>query len=105
MADDISSEWVREPLFVNEGSHAIVLTSKVSIALQCDDTIAHSLQSSDVDLTGVRVGIPHEYFVKELPDEILRVWDKGIEWLRDAGMEMLHPRSLSHSDVHQLTVQ
>uniref|UniRef100_K3X8K8 Glutamyl-tRNA(Gln) amidotransferase subunit A, mitochondrial n=1 Tax=Globisporangium ultimum (strain ATCC 200006 / CBS 805.95 / DAOM BR144) TaxID=431595 RepID=K3X8K8_GLOUD len=64
MADEISSEW-------------------------CNETIESSLSSSDVDLTGVRVGIPHEYFVKELPDEILAVWDKGVEWLRDAGAQVV----------------
>lgn len=52
---------------------------------QCNDTIEHALTSSSVDLMGVRVGIPHEYFVKELPEEILSVWDKGVEWLLNAG--------------------
>lgn len=37
------------------------------------------------DLTGVRVGVPREYFVEELPEEILRVWDQGVKWLLDAG--------------------
>lgn len=55
------------------------------LELQCNDTIEHALSASDVDLSGVRVGIPHEYFVNELPDEILSVWDKGVEWLRAAG--------------------
>ncbi|RLN96450.1 hypothetical protein BBJ28_00025424, partial [Nothophytophthora sp. Chile5] len=52
----------------------------------CSDTVEASLQSQKVDLTGVRVGVPAEYFVDELPEEILSVWDKGIAWLRDAGM-------------------
>ncbi|KAF1315216.1 Aspartyl/glutamyl-trna, partial [Globisporangium splendens] len=51
---------------------------------QCNETIESSMSSSDIDLSGVRVGIPHEYFVRELPEEILAVWDKGVEWLRAA---------------------
>ncbi|GAB9471595.1 hypothetical protein Gpo141_00008799 [Globisporangium polare] len=64
MTDDVSFEW-------------------------CNDTIDHALTSSTVDLTGVRVGIPHEYFVKELPEEILSVWDKGVEWLLNAGAQVV----------------
>jgi aspartyl-tRNA(Asn)/glutamyl-tRNA(Gln) amidotransferase subunit A len=37
------------------------------------------------DLKGKRVGIPKEYRIDGVPDEINALWDKGIEWLRDAG--------------------
>ena len=39
------------------------------------------------DLKGKRVGIPTEYRIKGVPDEINALWDQGIEWLRDAGAE------------------
>ncbi|TYZ64283.1 hypothetical protein PybrP1_013116 [[Pythium] brassicae (nom. inval.)] len=55
----------------------------------CNSTIEQSLASREGDLTGVRVGVPHEYFVKELPDEILNVWDKGVEWLLSAGAQVV----------------
>jgi aspartyl-tRNA(Asn)/glutamyl-tRNA(Gln) amidotransferase subunit A len=37
------------------------------------------------DLKGKRVGIPKEYRIEGVPDEINALWDKGIEWLKDAG--------------------
>jgi len=37
------------------------------------------------DLKGKRVGIPKEYRIDGVPDEINALWDKGVEWLKDAG--------------------
>jgi aspartyl-tRNA(Asn)/glutamyl-tRNA(Gln) amidotransferase subunit A len=37
------------------------------------------------DLKGKRVGIPKEYRIDGVPDEINVLWDRGIEWLKDAG--------------------
>eukprot|EP00644_Phytophthora_capsici_P016329 jgi/Phyca11/549882/estExt2_Genewise1Plus.C_PHYCAscaffold_340170 len=53
------------------------------------DVLPKNWQSKQVDLTGVRVGVPVEYFVEELPEEILSVWDKGVAWLRDAGAQIV----------------
>ena len=39
------------------------------------------------DLRGKRVGIPREYRIDGVPAEIDALWDKGVEWLRDAGAE------------------
>ena len=39
------------------------------------------------DLKGKRVGIPREYRIDGVPAEIDALWDKGVEWLRDAGAE------------------
>jgi aspartyl-tRNA(Asn)/glutamyl-tRNA(Gln) amidotransferase subunit A len=39
------------------------------------------------DLKGKRVGIPTEYRINGVPEEINALWDRGIEWLRDAGAE------------------
>ncbi|MFC7537714.1 Asp-tRNA(Asn)/Glu-tRNA(Gln) amidotransferase subunit GatA [Sphingomonas sp. GCM10030256] len=36
---------------------------------------------------GRRVGIPKEYRIDGVPEEINALWDRGIEWLRDAGAE------------------
>ncbi|MGN6155764.1 MAG: Asp-tRNA(Asn)/Glu-tRNA(Gln) amidotransferase subunit GatA [Sphingomicrobium sp.] len=36
-------------------------------------------------LKGKRVGIPKEYRIDGVPDEINALWDRGIEWLKDAG--------------------
>jgi len=37
------------------------------------------------DLRGKRVGIPKEYRIDGVPAEINTLWDRGIEWLKDAG--------------------
>jgi aspartyl-tRNA(Asn)/glutamyl-tRNA(Gln) amidotransferase subunit A len=37
------------------------------------------------DLTGKRVGIPKEYRIDGVPEDIGRLWDLGLEWLKDAG--------------------
>ncbi|MBR9971100.1 Asp-tRNA(Asn)/Glu-tRNA(Gln) amidotransferase subunit GatA [Magnetospirillum sulfuroxidans] len=37
------------------------------------------------DIRGLKVGIPKEYRPDGLSDEILRVWEQGIEWLKAAG--------------------
>jgi aspartyl-tRNA(Asn)/glutamyl-tRNA(Gln) amidotransferase subunit A len=39
------------------------------------------------DLKGKRVGIPKEYRIDGAPAEINALWDRGIDWLRDAGAE------------------
>jgi len=48
------------------------------------------------DLKGKRVGIPKEYRIDGVPEEINALWDRGIEWLRDAGAEVV-PISLPHT--------
>jgi aspartyl-tRNA(Asn)/glutamyl-tRNA(Gln) amidotransferase subunit A len=37
------------------------------------------------DLKGKRVGIPKEYRIDGVPGDIDTLWDRGIEWLKDAG--------------------
>jgi aspartyl-tRNA(Asn)/glutamyl-tRNA(Gln) amidotransferase subunit A len=39
------------------------------------------------DLKGKKVGIPVEYRIDGVPAEIEALWDKGVEWLKDAGAE------------------
>ena len=44
------------------------------------------------DLRGKRVGIPREYRIDGVPGDIDALWDRGIEWLKDAGA---HPVEIS----------
>jgi aspartyl-tRNA(Asn)/glutamyl-tRNA(Gln) amidotransferase subunit A len=37
------------------------------------------------DIRGLKIGIPTEYRPQGLSDEVARIWDQGIEWLKDAG--------------------
>lgn len=48
------------------------------------------------DLRGKTVGIPKEYRVDGMPAEIEALWQQGIDWLRDAGAEIVEV-SLPHT--------
>ena len=45
---------------------------------------------------GLRVGVPKEYRVDGMPDEIEALWQQGIAWLKDAGAT-IHDVSLPHT--------
>ena len=38
---------------------------------------------------GLRIGVPREYRVDGMPAEIEALWARGIEWMRDAGCEIV----------------
>src|SRR5205085_10728842 len=48
------------------------------------------------DIRGKRIGIPKEYRIDGVPAEIDAVWEQGINWLRDAGGEIVEI-SLPHT--------
>ncbi|PXA99750.1 Asp-tRNA(Asn)/Glu-tRNA(Gln) amidotransferase GatCAB subunit A [Nostoc sp. 3335mG] len=48
------------------------------------------------DMTGKRIGIPKEYIVDGMPQEIADLWQRGIEWMKDAGAEIVEV-SLPHT--------
>ena len=37
---------------------------------------------------GLRIGVPREYRMDGMPEEIVRLWEAGVEWLRAAGCEI-----------------
>ena len=45
---------------------------------------------------GLRVGVPAEYTMDGIPKEIEDVWAQGVEWMRDAGAEIVEV-SLPHT--------
>ena len=45
---------------------------------------------------GLRVGVPREYRAEGMPEEIEALWRQGIEWLREAGAEVVDV-SLPHT--------
>ncbi|WP_326524038.1 Asp-tRNA(Asn)/Glu-tRNA(Gln) amidotransferase subunit GatA [Sphingomonas sp.] len=53
----------------------------------------HGLNPS---LHGKRIGIPKEYRVDGMPEEIEALWQQGIDWARDAGAEIVEV-SLPHT--------
>jgi aspartyl-tRNA(Asn)/glutamyl-tRNA(Gln) amidotransferase subunit A len=48
------------------------------------------------DIRGKRIGIPKEYRIDGVPEEIDRVWEQGIALMRDAGAEIVEV-SLPHT--------
>ena len=48
------------------------------------------------DMRGLRVGVPTEYRVDDMPAAIDALWRQGIDWLRDAGAEIVEV-SLPHT--------
>ena len=48
------------------------------------------------DIRGLKVGIPPQYRIAGIPDEIDRLWQDGIAWLEDAGAEAVEV-SLPHT--------
>ncbi|UVO52112.1 Asp-tRNA(Asn)/Glu-tRNA(Gln) amidotransferase subunit GatA [Sphingomonas sp. SUN019] len=50
----------------------------------------------NASLAGKRVGIPKEYRVDDMPEEIEALWKQGIEWVKDAGAEVVEV-SLPHT--------
>jgi aspartyl-tRNA(Asn)/glutamyl-tRNA(Gln) amidotransferase subunit A len=38
---------------------------------------------------GLRIGIPREYRIDGMPEEIEKLWQEGARWLRDAGAEIV----------------
>ncbi len=50
----------------------------------------------NASMAGKRVGIPKEYRVDAMPAEIEALWQQGIDWLKDAGAEIVEV-SLPHT--------
>ncbi len=53
-------------------------------------------QGLSSSMAGIRVGIPREYRVPDMPPAIESLWQFGIDWLRDAGAEIVEV-SLPHT--------
>jgi len=50
----------------------------------------------NASLAGKRIGIPKEYRVDGMPPEIEALWQQGIDWVKDAGAEVVEV-SLPHT--------
>ena len=48
------------------------------------------------DLNGLKIGIPQEYTLDGMPEEIQKLWDQGAAWMKEAGAE-IKPVSLPHT--------
>jgi aspartyl-tRNA(Asn)/glutamyl-tRNA(Gln) amidotransferase subunit A len=72
---------------------AILLKSMASVDPK--DTTSVDLPVPDYEaalgqsMKGVKIGIPREYRVEGMPEEINASWKQGIAWLKDAGAEIV----------------
>ena len=79
---------------------AILLKSMASLDLK--DTTSVDLPVPDYEaaigksLKGLKIGIPNEYRMDGMPEEIETLWQKGIQYLKDAGAEIVDV-SLPHT--------
>lgn len=61
-----------------------------------DLPIPNYAQDMQRDLKGIRIGIPKEYRVDGMPQDIDDLWTQGIKWLQDQGAEIVEI-SLPHT--------
>ena len=72
---------------------AIMLKSMASLDLK--DTTSVDMPVPDYEshigksVKGMKIGIPKEYRMDGMPEEIETLWQQGIEWYRDAGAEIV----------------
>jgi len=72
---------------------AILLKSMASVDPK--DTTSVDLPVPDYEavlgqsIKGLKIGIPKEYRMDGMPAEIEALWQKGIDWMRDAGAEIV----------------
>ncbi|GGA82809.1 glutamyl-tRNA(Gln) amidotransferase subunit A [Brucella endophytica] len=72
---------------------AILLKSMASADLK--DTTSVDLPVPDYEaaigrsVKGMKIGIPREYRVDGMPEEIEKLWQQGIAWLKEAGAEIV----------------
>jgi aspartyl-tRNA(Asn)/glutamyl-tRNA(Gln) amidotransferase subunit A len=72
---------------------AILLKSMASVDPK--DTTSVDVEVPDYEaaignsIKGMKIGIPAEYRMDGMPDDIETLWHKGIDWLRDAGAEIV----------------
>ena len=72
---------------------AILLKSMASV--DAKDTTSVDLPVPDYEaaigqsLKGLKIGIPREYRVEGMPEEIEKMWNQGIAWLKAAGAEIV----------------
>ena len=72
---------------------AIMLKSMASVDAKDTTSVDRPVPDYEAALgrsvRGMKVGIPKEYRVEGMPEEIEALWQKGIAWLKDAGAEIV----------------
>ncbi|MEO1199594.1 MAG: Asp-tRNA(Asn)/Glu-tRNA(Gln) amidotransferase subunit GatA [Pseudomonadota bacterium] len=88
------------PIARDVNDAAILLNSMASVddkdTTSADIPVPDYRSAIGKPIKGLKVGIPKEYRVDGMPAEIEALWQTGIDWLRDAGAEIVD-LSLPHT--------
>ncbi|GHD09084.1 Asp-tRNA(Asn)/Glu-tRNA(Gln) amidotransferase subunit GatA [Tianweitania populi] len=76
---------VRDAAILLKSMASVDKKDATSVDLPVPDYTAALCQS----LKGMKIGIPREYRVEGMPEEIETLWQQGIAWLKDAGAEIV----------------
>lgn len=79
---------------------AILLTHMCGHDMKDSTSATHDVPDFEAALTGdikgMKIGIPKEYRVEGMPEEIEKLWQQGIDWIKQAGAEVVEI-SLPHT--------
>ena len=81
------------PITRNVRDNSILLKSMCSHDTK--DTTSSSKEIPDFEkaigrsIKGLKVGIPNEFFLEGMSNEIIEIWDKGKDWLKNSGAEII----------------
>jgi aspartyl-tRNA(Asn)/glutamyl-tRNA(Gln) amidotransferase subunit A len=76
---------VRDAAILLKSMASVDQKDSTSVDLPVPDYEASLGQS----LKGMKIGIPREYRVEGMPEEIEKLWAQGMAWLKDAGAEIV----------------
>jgi aspartyl-tRNA(Asn)/glutamyl-tRNA(Gln) amidotransferase subunit A len=76
---------VRDAAILLKSMASVDVKDSTSVDLPVPDYEASLGQS----LKGMKIGIPREYRVEGMPEEIEKLWAQGMAWLKDAGAEIV----------------
>ena len=80
---------------------AALMTEIMCSADDKDSTSLHEpipkwTNAVDKGVKGLKIGVPKEYRVDGMPEEIEKLWEQGVAWLKEAGAEIIDV-SLPHT--------
>ncbi|MEN0088829.1 MAG: amidase family protein, partial [Pseudomonadota bacterium] len=72
---------------------AIMLKSMASVDIKDTTSVDRPVPDYEAaigqSVKGLKIGIPKEYRIENMPPEIEKLWQQGIDWYRDAGAEIV----------------
>ena len=86
------SKTVKDSAILLESMAGYDPKDSTSINAEIPDWVGACGQS----IKGLRIGIPKEYSIEGMPEDIQTLWDKGIDMMKAAGAEIV-PISLPHT--------